>query len=166
MRKFTSMHSLFLALALALAASPRAGENCHWQGGDSKSDLKKTEIKTEGKAHYQTRFPAISQPELVKAIEAKSVFLVDANGSESYLSGHIPGAVNFEATGMKFADLLPKDKSALIVAYCGGPGCEAWCKAADKLDQMGYTNVRHYKGGIKEWKSAGLEVAKPQNPKG
>ena len=44
------------------------------------------------------------------------------------------------------------------MAYCGGPGCEAWCGAADELEAKGYKNIKHYKGGLKEWKSAGFKT--------
>jgi rhodanese-related sulfurtransferase len=87
--------------------------------------------------------------------------LIDANGSESYAEGHLPGALDFEAHEGDLAGKLPTDKNALIVAYCGGPTCRAWNRAALKLDEMGCTNVRHYKGGLKEWKSSGGKFEKP-----
>ena len=52
-----------------------------------------------------------------------------------------------------------------LVAYCGGPGCKAWWKGADQLEAKGYKNIKHYSGGIKEWKSAGLEVGKKEMDK-
>lgn len=157
-----------LSLAAVLAASPLlAGENCHWEGQETKTEAKagsavdKSSISAEAghKARHRERFPEIKRDDLVKALRDKSVFLVDANGNESYASAHIPGAVNFDKASGGFTRELPADKGALIVAYCGGPGCEAWCQAADKLEAMGYKNIRHYKGGIKEWKQAGLETA-------
>lgn len=154
-----------LTLAAALTAgSALAGENCgaHHEAKSNKgSEVDKAMIKSgaDKRAEYQARFPEIKRDELQKAITEKTVFLVDANGTDSYVTAHIPGAVNFDKAAKTFTKDLPADKSTLIVAYCGGPGCEAWCKAADKLDEMGYKNIRHYKGGIKEWKQAGLETA-------
>jgi rhodanese-related sulfurtransferase len=46
---------------------------------------------------------------------------------------------------------LPEDKETLVIAYCGGPKCAAWCEAADWLAAKGYTNVKHYSAGIKGW---------------
>lgn len=159
-----------LSLAAALAASPiLAGENCHWEGKETKTEAKggsavdKSQIRASAGKSDAMRFPEIKREELVKALKEKAVFLVDANGNESYASAHIPGAINFDKASGEFAENLPADKQALIVAYCGGPGCEAWCQAADKLEAMGYKNVRHYKGGIKEWKQAGLETASAKN---
>ena len=156
--------SLF-SLAFALAAGPvlAGGDHCHWDKSEAKAgsavDKAAIHATADKKAQYQARFPEIKQDELVKAVQAKTVFLIDANGSESYAEAHIPGAVNFDKLEGKFAESLPQDKQALIVAYCGGPGCQAWCQAADKLEEMGYTNVRHFKGGIKGWKTAGLETS-------
>lgn len=156
-----------LSLAAALAAGPvLAGESCHGEAKGTKTGAKAgsavsgSEITAEaGQGETQARFPEIKREELAKAIQGKSVFIVDANGPDSYASAHIPGAVSFDKAKGEFSGKLPADKNALIVAYCGGPGCEAWCGAADKLEAMGYKNVRHYKGGIKEWKEAGLETA-------
>lgn len=150
-----------LAFAAVLAAGPvLAGETCHWEGKETKngSAVGQSSIAT-GAGKQAERFPEIKQADLVKALRDKSAFVVDANGNESYASAHIPGAASFDKATGRFSKDLPADKNALIVAYCGGPGCGAWCGAADKLEAMGYKNIRHYKGGIKEWKQAGLETA-------
>ena len=47
--------------------------------------------------------------------------------------------------------MLPADKNALIVAYCGGPKCGAWKKAAKAAAALGYTNIKHFSGGISGW---------------
>jgi rhodanese-related sulfurtransferase len=99
------------------------------------------------------KYPDISIADLKAAIEKKAVFLIDANGTESYREGHIPGAVDFDKANLEKS--LPKDKSALVVAYCGGPQCSAYKAAADKAVAMGYTNVKHLSAGISGWKTAG-----------
>jgi len=62
---------------------------------------------------YAGEFQDITIKELKSEMAAKKVTLLDANGTESWESGHIPGAVNFEATESKLSGVLPKDKSAL-----------------------------------------------------
>ena len=59
-----------------------------------------------------------------------------------------------------FATLLPKDKNALIVAYCGGPKCMAYKQAAKKAEALGYKNVKHLSAGIAGWKEAGEKTEK------
>lgn len=141
------------------------GESCTFHKS-GKIDLKSHEIKTgEKKANYEKQFPQISRTELEKAVSEQSVVLIDANSAKTYAAGHIPGALSYINAGESFASLLPADKEAFIVAYCGGPGCQAWCKAADELDRLGYKNVKHYKGGLREWKAAGLEVEKAKKSK-
>ena len=103
-------------------------------------------------------FPEISQEDLAKAIEAKTVTLIDVNGTDSYKQGHIPGAIDYGAKMEELAKLLPSDKAALIVSYCGGPGCGAWKSGAFDARRFGHTNVKHFKGGIDGWKASGAKV--------
>jgi rhodanese-related sulfurtransferase len=51
-------------------------------------------------------------------------------------------------------------KNAESVVYCGGPKCPQSRMAAEKLEKLGYQNVRAYEGGLEEWKGAGLAVEK------
>ena len=105
-------------------------------------------------------YPDLSIKELKKSIESKQVTVIDVNGTESFATGHIPGAIDFEANEAKLASLLPKDKNALIVAYCGGPKCMAYKQAAKKAEELGYKNVKHLSAGISGWKEAGEKTEK------
>jgi rhodanese-related sulfurtransferase len=103
-------------------------------------------------------FPDISIKELNKAIKEKKATVIDVNGSDSYKSGHVPSAIDFAANKEKIEKLLPKEKDALIVAYCGGPSCNAYTSAANAAKELGYTNVKHLSAGISGWKSAGQKL--------
>lgn len=105
-------------------------------------------------------FADISQKDLTDAIAAKSALVIDVNGTDSYKEGHIPSAIDFEAKAAALADSLPKDKTALIVAYCGSPQCPAWKQAASAVSALGYTNVKHFVGGISGWEKSGAPVEK------
>jgi rhodanese-related sulfurtransferase len=100
----------------------------------------------------------ITHDELAKAVDAKQVVLLDANGTATWKQGHIPGAIDFQADKGSLADKLPADKAALIVAYCGGPKCAAYKAAAEQAIALGYTNVKHLKEGIAGWKESGAKV--------
>ncbi|MEX0330612.1 MAG: rhodanese-like domain-containing protein [Puniceicoccaceae bacterium] len=104
-------------------------------------------------------YPDLSVDELHQAIEANEVVVLDANGSKRYASGHIPGAIDFAST-KDLSSVLPEDKGTLIVAYCGGPRCSAFKKAAKAAEKLGYTNVKHLSAGISGWKDAGKPVEK------
>jgi len=109
---------------------------------------------------FAGEFQDITIKELKSEMAAKKVTLLDANGTESWESGHIPGAVNFEATESKLSGVLPKDKSALIVAYCGNPKCTAYQAAAKAAKKLGYNNIKHLSAGIAGWKDAGEKTEK------
>jgi rhodanese-related sulfurtransferase len=112
------------------------------------------------KAPEKYPYPDVSIKDLKQAIEKKQVTLIDANGTDSWKDGHIPGAIDFESNAAKLEKVLPKEKDALIVAYCGGPTCMAYQAAAKKAVALGYTNVKHLSAGISGWKGAGEKVEK------
>ena len=102
----------------------------------------------------------ISHDDLKAAVASGKVALIDVNGSDTYNTGHIPGAIDFEASEAKLASLLPADKSALVVAYCGNEKCGAYKQGVKAAEKLGYTNVQHYSKGIAGWKKAGEKTAK------
>ncbi len=104
-----------------------------------------------GLSAAEGKFPDISHTDLVSAIQAKNVVVIDVNGTDSFTESHVDGAIDFEAAKADLASKLPADKGALIVAYCGGPACTAWKQAAKVVADLGYTNVKHYSEGISGW---------------
>ena len=106
------------------------------------------------------KVPDIAHADLQKAIAAKAVTVLDVNGSDSFKEGRIPGAIDYIANEKKLAALLPKDKKALIVAYCGNEYCTAYQAAASTAIALGYTNVKHYSPGIDGWKKSGAKIEK------
>ena len=105
-------------------------------------------------------FPDISLTDLKSDIAAKKVTLLDVNGPVSYANGHILGAIDYTAHTADLAKVLPSDKNALIVAYCGNEHCGAYARAAEAASKLGYTNVQHFKPGIAGWKAAGEPTEK------
>jgi rhodanese-related sulfurtransferase len=108
----------------------------------------------------ESKFAEISHTDLVAAIAGHSATILDANGSDSYKSGHIPGAIDYWASKDILPSLLPADKNALIVAYCYNPQCPAYAQAAEAAEKLGYTNIRHYRPGITGWIKSGAPVEK------
>jgi rhodanese-related sulfurtransferase len=80
--------------------------------------------------------------------------------TDEYFKGEmIPGSrrVPLDHIGREVSqELLPKD--AEIVVYCGGPNCPQSTLAAQKLAEMGYSNVKAYEGGLEEWKKTGHRI--------
>lgn len=109
---------------------------------------------------FAGEYPDITIPEVKKEIAAGKAVIIDVNGSQSYKKGHIPGAINFAETSKDLASKLPADKGALVIAYCGGPSCNAYTRAADAAKELGYTNVKHMSAGISGWMQAGEKTEK------
>jgi len=61
-------------------------------------------------------------------------------------------------------DTVGIPKNAEIIAYCGGPQCPQSTQAAQKLGELGYTNVRTFKDGLEGWKAGGHATDKLQEP--
>jgi rhodanese-related sulfurtransferase len=109
---------------------------------------------------YAAEFPDISISDLKTAMTSQKVVLLDANGTDSWQSGHIPGAIDFSAKQDKLSSVLPQDKNVLVVAYCGNPQCPAYHAAAVAAKKLGYKNIKHLVAGIQGWKSAGEKTEK------
>lgn len=74
---------------------------------------------------------------------------------------HLPTAKNLPPT--QVATLVPElvpDRAAEIVLYCWDDDCPTSGWARTELEAMGYTNIREYSGGKKEWIDAGLPMVK------
>ncbi len=97
-------------------------------------------------------YPEVSFESLEKASKDKTAYIIDVNSESMFKELSVPGAVHFDAIEKTLVSSLPKDKNAPIVAYCGGPLCTAWKKAAIRACEAGYTNISHFKGGITVWK--------------
>lgn len=109
---------------------------------------------------FAGEYPDISIKEVKSLSESKKATIIDVNGTESYNAGHVPGALDYTAIKSDLASKLPKDKNALIVAYCGNPKCQAYQAAASAATKLGYKNVKHMSAGIAGWKEAGMKTEK------
>ncbi len=109
---------------------------------------------------FAGEFPDISITDVKSAIAAKKIVLIDVNGTESWQNGHVPGAIDFFTNKEKLAKLLPKEKNALVVAYCANPKCTAYQQAATAAQKLGYKNVKHMSAGIAGWVEAGQKTEK------
>lgn len=93
---------------------------------------------------------------------ASGVVVIDARGTDSYAKGHVPNSKDIGVEKMT-PEMLPQDKAAPVVFYCGSTQCPVSDMAASKAVKWGYTNVWVYKGGIADWKASGKEVATGTN---
>lgn len=82
-----------------------------------------------------------------------SVLLLDARSTYDYELGHIRGAVNLPLKEFDpdHALVATWDRDAVIVTYCDGQECNSSIELATKLSEAGFTNVKFFFGGWKEW---------------
>jgi len=85
---------------------------------------------------------------------AEDVMIIDARPYKvKYVKSHIPGAVSIPFSEFdKKINLLPENKNALLIYYCGGLKCKLSHKSAKKAKALGYTNVTVFAKGFPEWK--------------
>ncbi len=146
----TAMNSIRLMALLALCAVASAtavaaaGDEAHKHGAGE-----------EGVEY-------IKIDELRKVLRSdRPPILVNVLSGKDYLKGYIPGSVSLPLDRLKeLAGVVLPAKDGAIVVYCANYTCLASTKAAKDLAAMGYTNVRDYKGGVQEWKKAGLSLGK------
>lgn len=83
--------------------------------------------------------------------------VINVLGFEYYMKCHISGSINIPNDNLEdqTAD-WPKDRE--IIVYCANSMCPASRVAWMKLTELGFTNVRAYEGGIKEWQDLGYPV--------
>lgn len=101
----------------------------------------------------------ITLEKLLEMMENGETFtLVDTLDSDSFEKEHIPGAINIPS-GSILPDANDKvDSDSPVVTYCAGYTCEASTIAARKLVAVGHAEVFDFKGGLKLWQNAGLEL--------
>lgn len=81
--------------------------------------------------------------------------IVDARPTLKYNAGTVPGAMSIpfqQFDAMK--GLLPADKTAQIIYFCGGYKCDLSHKSAKAARELGYTNVVTFAAGWPAWKDA------------
>lgn len=128
---------LFAVLALSLFALPALA-------GDAE------------KAPAKQAVPETAMDVVEKNVAAGACHLYDANNAGTREEhGVIAGATLLDSYRDYDLALLPSDKSADVVFYCGSTMCTASDKAAVRALEAGYGNVSVMREGIKGWKAAG-----------
>jgi rhodanese-related sulfurtransferase len=109
----------------------------------------------------------ITADQLLRKIQEGDAFvLVDALAPMVYAHSHLPGAINLPPSAVnadRVARRIP-DQNTEIVVYCANPDCEDSIATAQRLQELGYTNVRHYPGGKEEWRAAGHPLERAGKP--
>jgi rhodanese-related sulfurtransferase len=90
---------------------------------------------------------------LAKAIEAGEVKVVDVREPHEFAAGHIPDAVNLPLSRFDARE-LPTGKSVVLICQAGGRSRNALNQAR----AAGRDDVKHYAGGMSQWRLNGGDV--------
>jgi len=105
------------------------------------------------------RFRNIDVAEWEKLRKDASVVVLDVRTAEEFADGHMPGAINLDIRGGKFAETLAGlDKSKTYLVHCAVGGRSA--KACGQMDGMKFEKVLNLSGGITAWEAAGHKAVK------
>ena len=107
----------------------------------------------------------ITREELTAKLDrGDQVILVEALPAKYYEDKHLPGAINIPHDEVEaLAPKLLPDRSAEVAVYCASGPCKNSEIAAQRLADLGYTNVRDYHEGKADWIEAGLPVESGPN---
>lgn len=100
----------------------------------------------------------ISTDALYRSLQAdRSPLLLEALPERYYAQKHLPGAHLFphDQVDRRAGEVIP-DQSMPVVVYCASRSCQNSRIAAQRLIQLGYTDVAVYEGGKQEWEEGGL----------
>lgn len=108
----------------------------------------------------------IDRDTLAEWIERDADFdLVDTLPAAPYERHHLPGAIHIVSDDIE--DDAPRrlpDRDRTVVVYCGSESCQRSAKAAARLESLGYSDVREYVEGRKDWEAADLQVEAGADP--
>ncbi|MGN8224636.1 rhodanese-like domain-containing protein [Gracilimonas sp. BCB1] len=87
-----------------------------------------------------------------------SPIIINALPQDAFLAKHIPGSINIPTENAEMAKEVIPYMDAEIVVYCANADCDASPSLAQKLEEMGYTNVSDFEEGLAGWRQAGYEL--------
>lgn len=111
-------------------------------------------------------YPSISfimLPEAEELFSMNETLFIDSRMADAFKAGHIYGAVNIpydDKIDTIILDELSVSKEKSLVVYCDGSQCQSSVGLAKLLHDQGFTNIRVFFGGWKEWQMEGLPVEK------
>ncbi len=116
-------------------------------------------ILTSCNGQEKNTVKSIPPKEFAQKLEsAKNAQLIDVRTAEEYASQHLDNSKNIDWNSGNFEQQVASlDKSKPVFVYCMVGGRSK--KAADKLGELGFTEVYDMSGGIMKWNAKGL--AKP-----
>lgn len=105
----------------------------------------------------------IRENDVASMMDKPDVVLVDVRDAGTYAQGHIPGAINIFLPQIAASDPRLANAHEIIV-YAGGYRDPLSTAAAKDMMNLGYVNVKEFKGGVEVWKSSGHKLVVSHSP--
>ena len=110
------------------------------------------------------RFDIITTQQLKQMLDDRRLnktdfILVNSLDEIIFRNSSIPGSINLPWSRVKeSASILGEDKDKLIVTYWVGYRWVFAYKTAVAVKGLGFTNIKIYNGGLKDWKKSGYKI--------
>jgi len=115
----------------------------------------------EKKEATDSEVVALSPRDFKSTLASKpDAILVDVRTPDEFSEGIIEGAINIDFKDPSFGEKINAlDKSKPYFLYCLSGKRSG--DAAKQMDSVGFKSIYMLEGGFKDWKNAGLEIARP-----
>jgi rhodanese-related sulfurtransferase len=107
----------------------------------------------------------ISTEELRRRLDEENPAVFDVRGDVDYELGHIPDTHTAPLGSLVFRVARLMNPDSFVAVYSRGGDCTLAAEAADRLENLGLTNVHVYADGLAGWESAKLPVVESMHPK-
>jgi rhodanese-related sulfurtransferase len=111
---------------------------------------------------YLVSMQRIEREQLKQMMDRGEPFtLVEVLAPEAFKNFHLPNAINVPIDASDFDDRIQTNapnKAQPVVVYCADIDCNASPKAAQRLEELGYSQVYDYAAGKEDWKEANLPI--------
>ena len=142
-------HSLLLAVAVLVAASPRSA---------SAQPAPRPSVFQTTLEEANQLTPEITTEELQKALASGSAPVFDVRTAKEYAIAHIPGTINIYEKEVQQIIAQYPDRAARLILYCNGPSCGKSKRTSEELVAAGYTGVQRYQLGLPVWRALSQTV--------
>ena len=95
-------------------------------------------------------------------MQTRGIPFINVLPADSFRDKHIAGSDNVPVDTMDFpskVEQLVGRKDLPVVVYCANAQCDASSKAADQLEEAGFSDVIEYDDGVAGWEDADLPTA-------
>lgn len=93
-------------------------------------------------------------------LHAAGVPFIDVRNPRLYARRHVPGAHHLDLkdafTEQTLSEIVARDRP--LVIYCSGAMCSRSSRASEKAVSWGFDQVHYFRGGIADWRDAGLPL--------